>query len=335
MIGVPFNDHACLGAVTQTIADMVSQRDEVIAEIASRHPTTESLAEWIRSLPQRDDTGDKHDGPKVEACSPPQRLRIAPENPNCFERSATYVAIAELIDPTPVRQLATLDTPIGPHTFPVENGAPVILDPRVPRNALVDGLALLSQQPIEIEVHDAIEWTARLAEAGAAPYRNGPSRMRRARNALVRLVDQGAAPDKREIDLMGWMLALAERTAEQIGQRALAIVRTTALAVADLVDQVIARRAVDAVAPKPRNLAIEFGRTRLEPAPWLAGLARIAGHVGLDVGAVALRAKLATLGIGPDMFDLVEQELNREGLTMGPLARPPKLTTIGNFARKR
>src|SRR5205823_15002192 len=93
-------------------------------------------AAWIRTLPQRDDDGDKKDGPKVEACEPPQRLRIPAEDPNCVERSALYIAVAELIDAAPTRQLATLDTPIGLHTFPIENGAPIILDPRVPRNCL-------------------------------------------------------------------------------------------------------------------------------------------------------------------------------------------------------
>lgn len=64
-------------------------------------------------------------------------------------------------------------------------------------------------------------------------------------------------------------------------------------------------------------------------------LARIAGRVGMDVGAVALRTKLASLGIGNDMFGLVEEELNREGLTLGELAKPRHLPTIANFTTKR
>ena len=39
--------------------------------------------------------------------------------------------MAELLDPNPVRQLATLDTPVGLHTFPIENGAPIVT-PGVP-----------------------------------------------------------------------------------------------------------------------------------------------------------------------------------------------------------
>jgi hypothetical protein len=60
----------------------------------------------------------------------------------------------------------------------------------------------------------------------------------------------------------------------------------------------------------------------------MSGFARIAGRVGLDVGVGLVRAKLAAMGVPPEMFGLVEEELNREGLTMGPLAKPSKLATF-------
>lgn len=329
MIGLPFNDLRCLGSITEVVAEMVSNRDEVLAEIARKHATTESLADWIRTLPQRDDDGEVGDGPKVKACKPVQRLRLPAPDPNCVERAAMYIALAEMIDPRPVRQLATLDTEIGLHTFPVENGAPVILDPRVPRNCLDCGIAALKTGPVTIEARDAIEWTAQLAEAGAANLRNGPSRVRRARNAVMELVDSGTAPASPEvIETIGWMLALAEKVARRYGSRAIRIVRTTAQAIADLADEALARS-------QQRNVALEIGGIRLEPAPWMSGLARIAARIGMDVGAVALRAKLASLGIGPDMFGLVEEELNREGLTMGELARPRRLPTLENFVASK
>ncbi len=323
MIGLPFNDLGCLGSITEVVAELVTNRDPVIEEIATKHETTASLAEWIRGLPQRDDEGEKSDGPKVEECKPPQRLRLPAEDPNCVERAALYIAAAELIDPRPVRQLATLDTPVGLHTFPVENGAPVILDPRVPRNALEGGMYLHSQTPLTIDARDAIEWTAQLAEAGAADFRNGPSRVRRARNAIVQLVDEGIPPASAEVvEAIGWLLGLAEKAARRFGPRAMSIVRTTAQAIADLSDEAIAR--------SQRNLSLEIGGLKLSPAPWLSGLARIAGRVGMNVGAVALRAKLAALGVGPDMIGAVESELNREGLSLGPLAKPMKLPTFGD-----
>jgi len=47
-----------------------------------------------------------------------------------------------------------------------------------------------------------------------------------------------------------------------------------------------------------------------------------------------LRAKLATLGIGGDMVGLVEEELNREGLSLGALANPPKLAMFGGDTKR-
>jgi hypothetical protein len=328
VIGLPFNDLRCLGSITEVVAELVANRDAVIVELIKNHSTTESLADWIRTLPQRDDDGDREDGPKVGECKPPQRLRIPAPDPNCVERAALYIAAAELIDPAPVRQLATLDTQVGLHTFPVENGAPVILDPRLPRNSLDGGLALAARQPIEIDPRDAIEWTAQLAETSAIDLRNGPSRVRRARNAVMQLVDEGIPPASPEVvEVVGWMLAMAEKAARKFGPRALAVVRTTAQAIADLADEAIARSQM-------RNVALEIGGFRLEPTPWLSALARIAGNVGLGIGSAALRSKLATLGIGDDMFGLVEEELNREGLTMGKLAKPPKLAMFGGNTKR-
>ena len=328
MITLPFNDHTCLASISEVIAELVRNEDPVIVALAQRHPTTQSLVRWIRSLPQRDDNGVAGDGPKVEACDPPQRLRVPAHDPNCVERAAMYLAIAELIDPAPVRQLATLDLPVGLHTFPVENGAPVILDPTVPRNCVACGLACEAKGPVTVDTRDAIEWTATLAEAGPAP-RNGPSRrkLRRARNAVLRLVNEGVAPaDAQDIGAIGWMFALAERAARKYGARAIGIVRTTARAIADLLDETLAR--------KERNLALDIGALPLEPLAWLSPLVSIAGNVGLDIGASLLHSKLNALGVGDDVFKLVEQEANKENRTLGPLARPPKLPTFETFQKR-
>ena len=50
------------------------------------------------------------------------------------ERSASWTAAAELIDPERVYRLATVSTPNGLHTFPTRDGAPVVLDPKGTRN---------------------------------------------------------------------------------------------------------------------------------------------------------------------------------------------------------
>ena len=327
MIGLPFNDLRCLGSITEVIAELVKNDDPMLAEMATKHRTTEQLAAWIRTLPQRDDDGDPDDGPKVEACEPVQRLRIPADDPNCVERAALYIAVAELIDPAPVRQLATLDLPIGLHTFPVENGAPVILDPRVPRNCLECGVALTAPGALALDGSAAIEWSARLAEVGAgtANVRNGANRVRKARNAIVSLVDHGVVPAPNEVEAMGWMFALAEQAARRFGHRALSLVRTTAHAIAEILDEVLART--------QRNLGLEIDGTTYSAPAWLSPLATAATRIGLDVGAAVAAPQLAALGIGPDMIGLVESELNREGLSLGPLARPPKLGTFANLQK--
>jgi len=343
VIGVPFdnNDLTCLGSISEVVADLVNQRDPLLIEIAQKHPTTESLAAWIRSLPQRDDEGIPGDGPKVEACQPVQRLRIPAPDPNCVERASLYLGVAELIDPLPIRQLATLDFDWGRHTFPIENGAPIVLDPRLTSEDLQRAAAPApavpaapAPAPVAIEVTEAIEYTVQLAETGAAAVRNGPGRARLARNAIRSLVETGTPPtDAHTIDAMGWFFAQAEQVARRYGDRALAIVRTTAQAIADLVDDILARQQHS----QQRNLSFEFSGTSYGIPSWLSGLGSLVGRIGLDVGAVALRPKLAAMGITGELLQLVEEELNADGLSLGPLARPGKTMTsaLGSINSRR
>ncbi|MFT3700192.1 MAG: hypothetical protein QM831_44005 [Kofleriaceae bacterium] len=323
MIAIPLNDHTCLEAISRAMRDLVDERDPAIVEIADRFKTTEQLAAWIRSLPQRDDEGDPTDGPRVEACTPTQRLVVPSTKPNCVERTALYLAGAEIIDPIPVRQMATIETEWGSHTLPLENGAPIVLDPRMTRNAAACGVAMAAPGPVAVEAIDAIEWSAELAAGTAVKtnVRNGPSKIRRARNAVVRLVDQHAVPEQNEVDLIGWMFALAERAAQRYGARALTMVRAAARAVSEILDDVLGRM--------QRNLSIDIGGTRFTAPRWLEQVGSAAGHIGLDIGAAALRAKLAALGVTGDLVGLVEDELNHEGLTLGVLAHPPHLSMFG------
>jgi hypothetical protein len=350
VIGVPFdnNDLTCLGSITEIVAGRVQSEtpDPVLVALARQHDTTEALAAWIRALPQRNDEGLPGDDPKVAACSPPQRLRIPAEDPNCVERAALYLAVAELIDPMPFRQLATLDFDWGRHTFPIENGAPVVLDPRTTYEELAQALPAdlrvtatrdrmpphpmpirppiaLRSPPVAIDVNDAIDFTSQLAQQGAAATRNGPSRAHLARNAIRNVVNRGVPPsDPRTIDAIGWFFSVAERVARDYGARALTIVRTTAVAISELIDDILAQRQ-----SQPRNLSIEIGGSTFGIPPWLSGIGSLAGKIGLDVGAVALAPKLAALGITGQMLDLVEQELNAEGLSLGPLANPRRSFT--------
>jgi hypothetical protein len=234
VIATPENDHACLDAITEEIAGRLRDRDPAIVAIAEAHPTTDALAQWLRSLPQRDDHGTPHDGPKVDACDPPQRLRLPAADPNCVERAATYLAAAELIDPVPVRALATTDTPGGLHTYPVEDGRPVVLDPQISRNALAarrfhDHRARNGSAPVELTPRELIAWLADIALEPAARFDRGAERVARGHRALCLVLDGRplCVVDLRDV---AFVLALADREARQWGPLGPRMVATAARA---------------------------------------------------------------------------------------------------------
>lgn len=135
MIAPPVNDQTCLGAITDRVVRAVTGPDPDRSLVALAHElgSTAALVRWIRELPQRDDLGQPSDGPKVDVCTPVQRLRLPTWDPNCVERAALYLAVAELLDPRPRRQLATEINPAGNlHTFPVEDGQRIVLDQVIP-----------------------------------------------------------------------------------------------------------------------------------------------------------------------------------------------------------
>jgi hypothetical protein len=143
----------------------------------------------------------------------------------------------------------------------------------------------------------------------------------------MRLVDEGVAPAETELDAIGWMFATAEHVARKYGARVLSLVRTTAHALMELIDGVLARN--------QRNMPWLLAAAELIPPEWSSALMKAAGNVGLGVGAAALRDKLSSYGVGADMVGYVEQELNREGLSLGALAHPPKLATFASFAQPK
>ncbi len=325
MIVLPYNDYDCLGAITEIVAGMVAARDPILVEMAAQYPTAAALVDYIRSLPQRDDLGAEDDGPRVHACAPPQRLRFGVDDPNCVERAAVFIGVEEFHDPYPDRRLATVDTPIGMHTFPVVGGRPIVLDPRVTSDCLECGLAINTPGPIAVEPRNAISWTADMAAANAVQLRNGPSTLYLARNAIRRLIDGGTVPASGEIDAMGILFALAEKTAQRYGTRALAIVRTATRAVSDLLDAVLERR----------NAAINIGGLKFNTPQWVDSSAPALAKVGLDLGSLYLRTKLGALGIGADVIGLVESRLGEENRTLGAFAHPPELATFSKFAAPR
>ena len=233
MIGLPVNDQACLGQITEVVADLVRRGDPVVEDLAARYPTKRALVGWIRSLPQRDDEGEPGDGPKVDACRPPQRLRLPAPDPNCVERAALYLAVAELLDPRPVRQLATIDTPAGRHTLPVERGEPVVLDPAISRNAARGGLYRNAPAPVRMTPAEAVDWVCQLAEEPAAAHRGGLERVAAVREAMHACLDGRGLPEEAREDVAA-VLAVAEREARAYGPNGVLVAQTTGEVIAGM-----------------------------------------------------------------------------------------------------
>jgi hypothetical protein len=322
VIGLPVNDHACLGQITEVIAELVRCRDAAIEALADKYGSRRDLVAWIRALPQRDDTGDPQDGPKAGECNPPQRLRIPADDPNCVERAAMYIAVAEILDPRTVRQLATVDTQNGPHTFPVEAGEPVVLDPTVTRNTLRGGLYRNAPAPVRMTPYEAVDWVCQIAAEAASTFRGGVERMARARDAMRAALFGEAIPADAMEDV-ALALVLAEREARAYGPTGIVVVNT--------VYDVLAELEAKALRNARRRRRARIG---IRPYPGsLEALARISGRVGSRVGGAALRAFLATKGVPPSIIDEVEHELRREGMTLGPVASPVAMPgTLAAFA---
>ena len=112
-----------------------------VREFAAQFEDIDDFAAYVRQLEQRDDLGEPDDGPRLP-CEISQRTRFAPGDPNCWERTLLYLAVAEILAPWIERTSASLVMDRGWHTFPVEirNGFPeiVVLDPVYgpPRNAM-------------------------------------------------------------------------------------------------------------------------------------------------------------------------------------------------------
>lgn len=347
MIGLPFgtNDTTCLTAASEQAAELVERRDPLLVDYARPFRTLQEAYEHIRSLPQRDDEGAPDDGPKLEACEPVQRLRVPAPDPNCFERAILGMILGELLDPHPVRQLATLEFPWGRHTILLENGYPVVLDPKVSLEEIENGVAtgLASNVPesiesqtvviepdlqrptkrakkrnrVAVDVYDALEFTTQLGEEATRDHRNGPPRAWLARNAIRSLLETRTPPtDPQTVDTLHWFFQQAEDIARGYGRRALTIVKTTAAAIWDLIDDILAQQE-----HHQRNLSFEIGGNRYNVPGWLADAAGTVGKIGLDVGAAYVRPYLLGAGITSEMLNLVEQELNAEGYSLGPLSK--------------
>ena len=331
MILPPLNDHGCLGAITDTVRDLVARREPALVSLATELAAPAGVIRWLRALPQRDDIGQPSDGPRVQACAPPQRLRLPAPDPNCVERAALYVLLGELLDPSTPRRLATIDTPVGRHTLPVERDRPVVLDPRVPRNCAHAGLDAVTGTPLPADLAGGAAWVTRIATEPAARLPGGGRRLRNGQAALDG-VAHGTPVAPPLADDTATVLALAAREAQRWGAAGAAVVARVAHAVVELAEATARVRGVLASAPS----GVRNGAALSAAIPdALRAVVRAIGALGAQAAPAALQATLVTLGITPTMLGVFERELNREGLTLGALGRPaPPVTAFAALSRE-
>lgn len=315
MIGEPYNDRACLGSITEHARERVASAE--VQAIARRFSSTVELAAWIRTLPQKNDDGDPADGPKV-ACDVPQRLRIPTTDPNCVERAAFFAAAAENIDPSALYALATIDTEQGRHTFPTENGRPVVLDPSKPRNALAAGLELIGgARVVALPLSHAIGWALDIAEESAAAYADGVEALGDA-HATAGAILEGETIDRQGLAALLWVMALADREqARWWPARAGAI-----------------RRVVEVLAGRVRGLVVDpdcgcgpaggdddgaaaelRNGWRIEWAPrrWASAVESAAEPVARAARPLvkpAIKAAFAAYGVPPELVDVADRGID-------------------------
>lgn len=324
MIGEPLNDRRCLGQISQRAAD--ARRSPEVLQLARGLADTSELVAHIRRLPQRDDSGEGQEPPTI-ACDVPQRVRLLPRDPNCVERSLAYLAVAEAIDPVPLRQLAMVEFPDGGrHVYPVENDLEVVLDPTVPRNALAAGLfrlrnALGQEPPMsQWSPQYTLEWIARVAAAEASNASERASVVR-GRAAFRALLD-GQRVTADDVKSIGVTMALADRAAPLWGPNAGRVVYVAVRALQALAAQ---------AAPAARNLSFRIGRYVIKP-DWDA-----IRRLGETAGPLAVQAAAVAYGVPPpvaaaagqavaDSFSVRKSDKNPVGKVT--VRKPDKKVTV-------
>ncbi len=341
MIAAPVNDVSCLSRFTD-VAKQATERAEVqqlanrfLARNASTDAALHDMRRWLRNKPQLNDTGHGPE-PRVDCGTVQQRVDYLGDRPNCSERTILYCALGEHIDPDSIRQMATIRTPAGLHTFPLENGEPVVLDPRMPRNALLLGVhAMRNGSASEMRPHELVSFALDLAEEPARQYRNGRTRLDSAETALQRAFrGEPVAPCpsrfRNSLSDIAWTFALAEQAARVSGGYGLDAVRLSAMAVQSM------------MAAQARNLSFRIGGLKVGVDTKALRKARkqvlrSAKQVAKTAGPLAgpaLKAYLLTNGIPPQAVDAVAGNvLKSAGIPPGPLGfRTPDAGSLNALA---
>jgi len=175
--------------------------------------------------------------------------------------------------------------------------------------------------PMVLTPAQAIDWIADLARARVEPLPGMVRHVNRGHRAMraVLLMLPICVADAQAVALV---LALAEREARTYGMPALKVVHSTARAL-DAIDQFAAERTTE----PPRNfnplasLALGVLNDK-DLQSWLGAVTRVGGRILGGAGVEVLKSQLASVGVSQPILSAFEKELNREGLTLGPISKP-------------
>lgn len=264
----PLNDAGCLGKMHENVRAFRDTR--TAQQLARQCETPEQVVMFIRTLDQRDDFGDPKDGPRL-SCDVSQRLRLPTLDPNCFERTAMYLALVSILDPERELTSATLMLDNGLHSFPVEivDGIPraVVLDPMTSdlANAMnATAYELRNASPMAQEYigpwFNELAWNACAARGAEDCYETA---MEALRNSLLtgEPITHG--------DELDCVLALAHTDADLYGAKG--------------------RAAFDRVSRSVRNLSLALDRGRV--ARFLKNMMERAQPMAAEAVKLALVAK--------------------------------------------
>lgn len=186
-----------------------------------------------------------------------------------------------------------------------------------------NGAIEFSDGPAALTPAQAVDWIAELAKVRASQLPGGDRRVARGHLAMrgVLLLQPICITDARDVALV---LALAAKEARAYGRTGLKVVYSTARAV-DLLDQLAAEHAA-----APRNnpwamFAVNAIANNKDLQKLLGSLVNVGGRIAVGAGTEAVKHKLGAAGLSPPMIAAFEKELNREGLTLGALAKPPPM----------
>ena len=181
--------------------------------------------------------------------------------------------------------------------------------------------------PMVLTPTQAIDWIADLARTRVERSPRMARHVNRGHRAMraVLLMLPICVADAQAVALV---LALAEREARSYGMPAIKVVHSTARAL-DAIDQFAAAQRSTARTRNfdPLTISLALGLLNDKDVQnWAGSLARVGGRILGGAGVEAVKSQLASVGVSQPTLSAFEKELNREGLSLGPIAKPSPMS---------